>query len=186
MIAGDRTRPINSEVARDQAGGLLEMSQREIRASGILINEYCNRPALVQTSIEKHNPVVNLIAYGCEAAAGTSGYDALPGSLKEYQDIYCTTAFQITESEIEVWSDSVEKAFYETIPSAKGRLAADSAEIMLISEAESILVNASSSLQHAQELLGSGLVYESASSLEEGIMLFTSLKERQDLSFLFK
>jgi hypothetical protein len=186
MIAGNRTRTVDNEVAQEQAGTLLEMSQREMHASAILMNEFCNRPALVLTIINTHEPVLNLLAYACEAAAGTSGYEALPSSVKDYQDIYCTTAFQVIESRIAVRSDSVEEFFYKEILSARDQFAEDSVKITLVSEAESILVNASGSLQHAQELLDSGLVYESAGSLEAGISLFTSLKERQEMQFLLE
>lgn len=186
LIAGDKSRQSPDGLPGPRLPDALpELSQREIHASALLMNEICSRADLVQTLASSREPPLSLIAYGCEAAAGTQGFDALPGSVSDYQDIYCTTAFGAVQSEIASWSDSVEKYFYETLQPARDKFAADSDRATLVGEAESILVNASSSLQEAGEFLDSGRVYDAVGMLDSGVASFASIRERADMDFLY-
>jgi hypothetical protein len=62
-------------------------------ASDLLVNEYCQRPDLVQEIGAMNIPAIGIVAYGCEASSGRLGDDALQQSLGEYSDIYCQSAF---------------------------------------------------------------------------------------------
>jgi hypothetical protein len=150
------------------------------------MNQICSRAELAQMIVGSREPTMNLIAYGCEAAADTRGFETLPDSISEYQDIYCTAAFASIQSEIASWSGSVEKVFYETMPPAREKLADYPNRTALVEEAETILVNASRSMQQAEELLNSGRVYDAAAMLDAGVAMFASMKEREDLDFLYE
>ena len=184
LIAGDKSPQAPNGLPGPRVSDAPQLSQREMHASAILMNEMCSRPDLAETFTGSREPTVTLVAYGCEAAAGTTGFDALPSSLSEYQDVYCTAAFGTIETEIASWSDSVEKFFYETLQPARDEFAADSDRTTLVGEAESILVNASRSMQQAEEFLNSGRVYEAASMIDSCVAMFTSIKEREDMDFL--
>ena len=187
LIAGDKSPQSPNGIPGPRLSDALpQLSQREMHASAVLMNEICSRPDLAETLTSSREPTVSLIAYGCEAAADTTGFDALPKSISEYQDIYCTAAFGTIESEIASWSDTVEKFFYENLQPAHDKFAADSNKTMLVGEAESILINASRSVQQAEEFLNSGQVYEAASLLDAGVAKFTSIKEREDMDFLYE
>jgi hypothetical protein len=187
LIAGDASRqPPNGIPGPRIPDALPQLSQREMHASAILMNEICGREELVQTIISSREPTMNLIAYGCEAAADTKGFDTLSNAISEYQDVYCAAAFGTIQSEIASWSASVEKFFYETLPPVREMFAADANKTALVGEAEAILVNASSSLQQAEESLNSGRVYEAAGKLDAGVSAFDSMREREDMDFLYK
>ena len=162
-----------------------ELSMREMSASASLTIALCGRPDLVQATASTHSSALHLVAYGCESAAGTKGYDGLSRAITDYQDVYCASAIRVVEGELGSWSDSIKAFYYETIPPAREN-SADDRESGLISEAEAIAVNASSYLQEAQELLDSGMIYEATRSLETGITLFTAMSDRNDLQFLFE
>jgi hypothetical protein len=62
-------------------------------ASDLLVNEYCQRPELIEEIGTMHNKDIGVVAYGCEASLGKLGDDALQQSLRQYSDIYCQSAF---------------------------------------------------------------------------------------------
>lgn len=62
-------------------------------AASLLVQEYCQRPPLVQEISAMASPGMSLVAYACDAASGRTGDDLLQDSLKGYVTIYCESAF---------------------------------------------------------------------------------------------
>lgn len=187
VIAGGRLESISEDFPEaEQQESALNMTSQERLALVTLLDVYCNRPELVQTISTAYDPAVKLVAYGCDAASGKIGDKATQEAAAPHRQIYCSSATKTIEYEVVRWTDTIDSFKTEVIDVAREQLTEDRDSTRLVDEAETILEGSRKSVQSAQLLLDSGLVYDAANELDSGISSFTSLIEREDLSALLE
>jgi hypothetical protein len=144
-------------------------------ASNLLVNEYCQRPDLVQEIGAMNVPGIGVVAYGCEASLGKHGDEALQQSLGEYSDIYCQSAFfAVLEAAQDVLVSSGDlMADLESRAQSGGdpELGIRNMTSAEINQSRATLLEVSDGAEKAMSLAESQRYYESAVSLDNSVKL---------------
>ncbi|MGI0015364.1 MAG: hypothetical protein ACREBU_18260 [Nitrososphaera sp.] len=162
----------------------VSLTPEEKLASDLLVGEFCNRPELVQEMSDAFDPSINLVAYGCDTAAGKIGDATLQDSLRDYEQIYCVSATDTIRFEADVLMESVEIFRAEILPALQSELEnqGDSNATSVVERAESILEMSSASANTAKDLLSAGSMYEAARSLDQATTMYTGLLDSREVS----
>ena len=154
--------------------------ETRIAAADALVDEYCQRPELVQEIGLMVNPGIGLVAYGCDAASGRLGDSALQGSLDEFVQIYCDSSLIVIleESEpllvtIDNYQDELLQQAENTDDSDIGTSNATSTEFE-----QAKLKEAAESAKKAKSQAYADQHYEAARSFDAGARTLESLSAK--------
>ena len=144
-------------------------------ASDLLVNEYCQRPDLIEEIGTMQSQGIGVVAYGCEASLGKLGDDALQQSLGKYSDIYCQSAFfAIYEAAQDVLVSSGDLlADLEAREQSGGdpEIGVRNMTYAEINESRATLLEISNNAKQAMSLAETQRYYESAISLDSSFKL---------------
>lgn len=153
--------------------------ETRIAAAKALVDEYCQRPELVQEIGAMVNPGMGLAAYGCDAGSGLMGDSDLQASLGRFAEIYCDSSLIVIleESEpllvtIDNYQDELLQLAENTDDSDIGTVNATSTEFE-----QTRFEEASELVENAKTLAYDGKLYEAAKSFDAGAKIVESLSE---------
>jgi hypothetical protein len=177
--ATEECSAINRRVQSIAAYGIGQPTEATMSAADRLVEEYCQRPELVQEIGLMSNPALGLVAYGCEAGSGEVGDAELKEALAEHSQTYCDSGLVVILEDAELLS--VTAADYRDNllneedtgedPDIGTNSTANSEEV------REKLQEATAFANKAKSLAYDGHYYEAVKSLDSGIKLLESLSQ---------
>ncbi|MCI0563181.1 MAG: hypothetical protein MN733_32280 [Nitrososphaera sp.] len=148
-------------------------------AARLLVDEYCERPLLVNEISAMASPGNSLVAYACDAGSGKAGDDALQDSLGAYGTVYCESAIVIILEEAEFMIEAAngyrEELLQEQEEAAEDPEAFGNSTTVNMEEIEPKLQEIVDLAKRAKSLVRSGEYYDAAKSLDGASKLFEQL-----------
>lgn len=133
------------------------------RAAETLVEEYCQRPDLIQEMGAMENPALGLVAYGCDAGSGKSGDRDFQNAVSMYGQAYCEGAFVAIYDGAE--QVSVSAGDYRDQLQEENDASGNSTGIM-DDQSNTRLQEISGLAKEAKSLLDSGQYYSAAKALD--------------------
>ena len=151
--------------------------ETNIAAARTLVDEYCERPELVQEIGAMINQGMGLVAYGCDAGSGLIGESALQASLKEFAEIYCDSSLIVILEESEPLLVTIDNYQDELLQQAENTDDPDIGTVNATSTEfeQAKLKEASELVRAAKTLAYDGKLYEAAKSFDAGAKMVESL-----------
>jgi hypothetical protein len=153
--------------------------ETRIAAAKTLVDEYCQRPELVQEIGAMMNPGMGLVAYGCDAASGMTGDSTLQASLEEHAEIYCDSVLILILEESEPMLVTIDNYQDELLQQAENTDDPDIGTVNATSTEfeQAQLKEAAELVKMAKTLAYDGKLYEAAKSFDAGAKIVESLSE---------
>jgi hypothetical protein len=170
---------INRRVQSIAAYGIGQPTEETMSAADSLVEQYCQRPELVQEIGAMANPALGLVAYGCEAGSGEVGDVELQEALAQHSQTYCDSGLVVILEDAELLS--VTAADYRD-NLLNEEAAGDDPDLGTSStanpeEVRAKLQEATSYANKAKSLAYDGHYYEAVKSLDSGVKLLESLSQ---------
>ena len=151
--------------------------ETRIAAAKTLVDEYCQRPELVQEIDAMVNPGMGLAAYGCDAGSGMIGDSALQASLGKYAEIYCESSLIVILEESEPLLVTIDNYQDDLLQRAENTDDPDIGTVNATSTKfeQARLEEAAELVENAKTLAYDGKLYDAAKSFDAGAKIVESL-----------
>lgn len=149
-------------------------------AADLLVGEYCNRPELVHEISAAGDPGLNLVAYACDAASHRIGDVALQESLADHTTIYCESARDSINNELESLELAIEGFREDYLAELDAAEPGDGSVTYDIEAIRAETDNVARLAEDSRSLIVDEKYYESARMLDAASSAFDSLLEKME------
>lgn len=169
---------ISPKVETIIANGIGVATDETRTAADTLVEQYCQRPELVQEISAMANTALGLVAYGCDAGSGKFDDPAVQESLAGSTQVYCDSALVViledSEQLLVTVSDYRENILIQADSGDDPETGSNSTDIN-VEEAEAKLQEATNLANKAKSQAREGQLYEAAQTLDNAIKLVDSI-----------